>query len=645
MRKCLNWLAEMAVVVRAIHSPAQMEDLKLEARSRIERLVSTLMSTPSQSPFWLSVLSIVACLSLVAESVHADAGDLPTIGSQVKEFTFTDIRYLPRTLSDFGDRTAYVLVFTTLDCPIVKRSLPKLRKLDEAYRDQGVQFVAINVGPSDAVVDVASQAVQADLGFPFAKDFKGEVVAAVGATRTPECVVLDSQRRLRYRGCIDSEFRLGGVRPDVGREDLREAIEDVLAGREVRVEQTPVDGCLITKPRRPQPRDLTYYRDIAPLMRAHCQACHQADSAAPFSLLTLEEVDAHAAMIAEVVTQRRMPPWHAASAHGQFANNLSLSSDDIATIVDWATGDRIAGDPADAPPPLEPRESEWRIGEPDLIVRLPAPQKIPAEGYIPYRYVVLPYVFLRDTWIQKVEINPGNDAVVHHCNMGFASVSDLGGEGFSAEKNFITGFVPGGDPMVLDSGIGFCIPAGSVVGLQIHYVTTGEETTDQTAVGFVFAKETIQKRLRHFQCHTGRFAIPPGASHYEVKAGTKTFQHDATGLGMFCHMHLRGKDMTFVANFPDGRRETLLSVPNYNFEWQSSYRWPIDAMKFPKGTGIDCTAHYDNSSFNPYNPDPKATVREGSQTYQEMMYGFLFFTHDDEALNLTVNPKSGHVVK
>jgi peroxiredoxin len=595
-------------------------------------------------PLSLTVLLTAFYLAVASGDLRADANERPAIGTEVKDFTFTDIRYLPRTLSDFGDREAFVLVFTTLDCPIVKRSLPKLRTLDEDYRDQGVQFVVVNVGPSDTVVDIANQAVQANLGFPFAKDFTGEVVAAVGATRTPECVVIDSQRRLRYRGRIDSEFRLGGVRPDPGRQDLREAIDDVLAERDVRVTATPVDGCLITEPRQPQKRDLTYYRDVAPLMKKHCQQCHQADSAAPFSLLTLADVDTHSAMIAEVVTQRRMPPWHAASEQGHFANNLSLSGNDIATIVDWAKGDRIAGDPVDAPPPIAPRDSEWRIGEPDLIVRLPAPQKIPAEGYIPYRYAVLPHVFLRDTWVQKVEINPGNDAVVHHCNMGFASVKDLGSEGFQAEKNFVTGFVPGGDPMVLDSGIGFCIPAGSVVGLQIHYVTTGEETTDQTAVGFVFAKETIQKQLRHFQCHTSKIAIPPGASHHEVKA-KRTFEHDATGLGMFCHMHLRGKDMTFVANFPDGRRETLLAVSNYNFEWQSSYRWPVDAAKFPKGTGIDCTAHYDNSAFNPYNPDPTATVREGAQTYQEMMYGFLFFTHDDEALNLKINPQTGLVVK
>ena len=596
----------------------------------------------------LTVLFLCANL-MNAIAVNGDETDSQSaqridIGATVKEISFTDIRYLPRSLSEFGERKAFVLVFTTLDCPIVRRSLPTLRRLDEEFRIQGVQFVGINVGPLDSLVDVAGQAVKADLGFPVGKDFTGGVVRALGIRRTPECVVLDAAMQLRYRGRIDSAFRLTGVQSNPGREDLREAIEDVVAGRDVRVAATPVDGCLITEVRKPQSRNLNYYEHVAPLMTRHCQSCHQPDSAGPFSLLTLDDVNSHAAMIAEVVTQRRMPPWHAASEYGHFVNDPGLSTEEINTIVDWASGDRIAGDSSLAPPLLKARESDWLIGEPDLVVQIPVAIEVPAEGVVPYQYALLPYVFLKDTWVQKIEINPGNDAVVHHCNMGFAKLTDLRREEFHPERNFITGYVPGGDPMVLDSGIGFCIPAGSVVGLQLHYVANGEATTDQTSVGFVFAKERIQKQIQHFQCHTSRFAIPPGDGHHKV-AASREFRFDATGIGMYCHMHVRGKDMRFEATQPDGRQETLLLVPNYNFEWQSSYRWPDNAQKFMEGTRIDCVAHFDNSSFNPFNPDPQATVRHGLQTYEEMMFGFLFFTRDDEALNLAIDPETGHVIE
>jgi hypothetical protein len=175
-------------------------------------------------------------------------------------------------------------------------------------------------------------------------------------------------------------------------------------------------------------------------------------------------------------------------------------------------------------------------------------------------------------------------------------------------------------------------------------VCNGEVTSDQTAVGFVFAKEKIQKQIYHIQCSTSRFEIPPNASHHKVTA-SRTFSFDATGIGMYSHMHLRGKDMTFEAIPANGDRETLLSVPNYNFEWQSAYRWPTGTMRFRQGTRIDCIAHFDNSSFNPFNPDSQATVRHGLQTYDEMMFGFLFFTRDDEELNLEIDASTGHVVR
>jgi hypothetical protein len=215
------------------------------------------------------------------------------------------------------------------------------------------------------------------------------------------------------------------------------------------------------------------------------------------------------------------------------------------------------------------------------------------------------------------------------------------GQKFS-EANFITGQVPGGDALDLKNGLGFKIPALSLLALQVHYVTTGEETTDRLSVGLGFPRETIRKQLRHVQIKNRSLAIPPGAPHHAVTA-SRTLNCDATGVGMFTHMHVRGKDMVFRALRPESEPETLLAVPNYNFDWQMPYVWEPGKMRFPRGTRIECVAHYDNSAFNPYNPDPKATVREGQQTKEEMMYGFFFYTDDAEDLNLSIDPKTGHV--
>jgi len=561
------------------------------------------------------------------------------VGDQVGDFTFKDIRYSPRQLKDLGEKKAYVLIFTTLDCPVVLRYLPRLRELDLAYRDQGVQFVAVNVGPSDDLREIAYQAIEADAEFPFVKDFDGSVVAALGATRAAEVVVLDAQRRIRYRGHVDDQFRLGGERPQAGREDLKLALDDLLAGREVAVAETAVDGCLInTSKQRPRNENVTFAEHVAPLLQKHCQDCHHSGAPeAPFGLTSYQDAADHAAMIAETVQEQRMPPWYGSKQHGTFTNVRGMTADERAVILDWVRADCPQGDMSKAPKDRVFAESKWKIGEPDLVLKTPL-QKIPATGYIDYRYVILPHRFEKDTWVQGVQILPENAQAMHHCNMAFIRAGEK-----PSGQNFITGQVPGGDPMLLDNHVGFMIPANALLVLQIHYVTLGHETTDQISVGLRYAREVIQKNLKHRQVTNLTFKVPPQAPHYKVEAAYE-MPADMTGYGMFSHMHLRGKDMTFRAILPDGKAETLLVVPNYNFNWQQAYRWPEGKVKFPKGTKLEVVAHFDNSQFNPYNPDPNKAVEEGQQTFQEMMYGFVFFTEDGQQLNLRIDPKTGHVL-
>lgn len=589
-----------------------------------------------------AITLVIVCVTAPSKAATKETAEAKpvAIGQKVANFTFKDLRYLPRTIDEFGEDTkAYVLVFTTLDCPLVQRYLPRIKELDEQYRDQGVQFISINVGPKDSIVEAAYQGLKIDAEFPFCKDFDGDCVRALGVTRTPEVVVIDAQKRLRFRGRIDSQYRLGGVKPNRGREDLKEAIEDVLAGRDVRVAETPVDGCLITFQDVPTlDYTVTFAEHIAPILQQHCQECHHENTSAPFNLLTYEDVSSQGEMIAEVVREKRMPPCYSAAEHGTFINHREMTAEEIARVINWVNSGMKQGDPSKAPRPIEFSSSKWRIDEPDLVVTVKKPIEIQASGYIPYKYAILPHMFQEDTWVQQVEILPSNRAAQHHCNMAYVP---LGGDWSKA--TFVTGQVPGGDAMILGEGMAVKIPKGSVLVLQIHYVSIGEETNDQTSVGFVFAKEKIQKELHNFTVADFQFTIPPGASHHQVRA-TRTFDVNASVLGLFAHMHLRGKDMTFKAHYGDGTDETLLVVPNYSFDWQMAYRYASGAKKFPKGTEIECVAHFDNSAFNPYNPDPTDTVKYGPQTYHEMMFGFVFYTDDDEELNLDVDPNTGHAI-
>lgn len=585
----------------------------------------------------LLILPLVAAAGALLLVKSAPADTEPKIGGKVPDLTFKDTRYLPRSLDDFENKKAFVLAFTSTGCPLVGRYLPVLHRLEKDYRDKGVQFLAVNVGADDSITAMASQAVEHEMEFPFVKDFDAKCARALGVTRTPEVVVLDAERRLRYRGRIDDQHRLSGSRAKATRHDLKEAIDALLAGREVTLKETPTDGCLITRQTFHKPEGtVTFAEHVAPLLQKHCQDCHRPAGSAPFSLVTHRQMTARSDMIAEVVSEGRMPPWYASPDHGTFINKRGLLPTERDLLLHWLKSGMPMGDEAKLPKPRLDvvKPSKWQIGEPDKVLTAPE-HELPAQGDVEYKYVALPHVFLQDTWLQGVQILPSNPRAVHHCNMAYGSVA-----GGVKKSHFITGFVPGNGPMFLEEGLGFRLPAGSALFLEIHYVTSGKPEKCTLSVGLKYVGGTLKKQLHHVFLEHTRFTIPPGAPGHRV-AVTEALSHDAIGIGLFVHMHLRGRDMSFRAHYPDGSSEMLLIVPNYSFDWQMPYVFEKGKKRFPKGTRIECVAHYDNSAFHPFNPNPAATVRYGRQTRDEMFNGFLFYTDAGEELNLELDAKTG----
>ena len=585
---------------------------------------------------WLILLAMLSTFNSAFGTERS-----PVIGEAIGELRFKDIRGVQRSLADLGKKRAYVFVFTTTQCPLVKRTLPKLTELDTKFGPHDVQFVAVNVGAEDTIRDMASQAIEFDCSFPFVKDTDLSCVKRLGIERTPEVAVLDAERRLVYRGRVDDQLRLGGTKPEPTRRDLEEALRELLDGKPVSVATTTVDGCAITAPEPFDPKQPapTFHKEVAPILNRRCVNCHRPGTAAPFALLEFKDAAANAEMIAEVVTDQRMPPWYANPKHGKFQNDPSLSRDERDTLVRWVRTGRAAGDPNDAPPTPQFEDSKWRIGEPDLVISMLLEDSIPATGYVPYRHVLLPHVFLADTWLEGVEIRPDNPAVVHHCNMAYVTKDGVGIE------TFITGHVPGGQPLDLarfKNGVAYFVPQFAGLGLQIHYTTTGKPEKCRISVGLRFPRRVVEKKLHHFLLDPHRIQIPPGHGAYAMRS-SRTLDHDITLLGLFTHMHVRGKDMTFFADVPGQPRETLLQIPNYNFGWQLGYEIEPGTKRFPKGTKVEAIAHFDNSAFNPYNPDPKRTVPYGQQSYDEMFNGYVFYVVDDEKLNITVDPKTGRM--
>lgn len=374
----------------------------------------------------------------------------------------------------------------------------------------------------------------------------------------------------------------------------------------------------------------TFTRDVAPILFNRCVDCHRPGEIAPMSLLSYQEVRPWAKSIRQRVVERSMPPWSADPHVGKFSNNPSLSQKEIDAIVSWVDAGAPKGDDKDMPPTPKFVEG-WTIGRPDVVLAMQEEYAVPADGTVPYLYFTIPTNFKEDKWIQAMEIRPGNRSVVHHV-IAFVQEAGAsagrGGRGGEGGRGQLGGITPNKSGVVFAPGTARLIKAGSSVVFQMHYTTNGQATTDRTSIGLVFSKEPPNKTLVTGSAMNVRFAIPPGDNNYEVKSST-TFKEDVHLATFMPHMHFRGKDFTYTAVYPDGRSEVVLRVPKYDFNWQLTYVLE-KPLALPKGTRLDCVAHFDNSTKNKFNPDPTKEVRWGDQTWEEMMIGWFTFTRDAE---------------
>jgi len=363
----------------------------------------------------------------------------------------------------------------------------------------------------------------------------------------------------------------------------------------------------------------TFSRDVAPIVFKNCISCHRNGEIAPMSLMNYKEVRPWARAIREKVATRDMPPWHADPKYGEWRNDRRMSQADVDTIVKWVDGGAKEGDPKDLPP-SPTFASGWQIGQPDQIFYMPEEFTVPAQGTVPYTYFTVPTNFKEDRYIEALEARAGDLSVVHHIVI---YVREPGNEQ-PKRRDIGTGLLgalsPGMTPFRSSPGTAKLIKAGSNLVFQMHYTPSGKVTKDRSMVGLIYSKKPVDKAITTTAAYDMRFAIPANAKNYEVKASYE-FDEDSEIVSFSPHMHLRGKDFLYRAIYPDGRSEVLLSVPEYDFNWQVYY-YPKKSLKMPKGTKIEAIAHFDNSTGNPMNPDPNKVVRFGEQTWEEMMNGF-----------------------
>jgi mono/diheme cytochrome c family protein len=370
---------------------------------------------------------------------------------------------------------------------------------------------------------------------------------------------------------------------------------------------------------------VTFTKDVAPVLYNRCVECHRPGEVAPMSFLTYQDVRPWAKSIREKVSDRTMPPWLADPRYGHFENDRRLSQKEIDTIAAWVGAGAPKGDDKDMPPTPKFVEG-WSIGQPDLVLSMQEEFSVPADGVVPYKYFTVPTNLTEDKWVQAVELRPGNRSVVHHI---IAFVLEPGEKpGPEGTRNVLGGTAPGDPPNRYPAGTAKLLKAGSKLIFQMHYTPNGEAAKDRSVVGITYSKEPVKKTAMTGAAMNTRFAIPPGNSNFEVKS-TWTAKEDVHIATLMPHMHVRGKDFTFTAVYPDGRSEIILYVPRYDFNWQLGYKFK-EPLALPKGSRIDCVAHFDNSTHNKYNPDPAKEVRWGDQTWEEMMIGWFTYTRDGE---------------
>src|SRR5436190_6800000 len=399
---------------------------------------------------------------------------------------------------------------------------------------------------------------------------------------------------------------------------------------------------------------ITFHKNVEAILQRNCQTCHRPGQVAPMSFLTYSSVRPWAKAMKAAVVTRKMPPWFADPQYGHFSNDRSLPQSEIDTIVKWVDSGAPEGNPADAPAAIHWPENNWQI-QPDVIVDV-RPFKVPANGLVEWTNITIPNPFKKDTWVAAILVRPDNVAVTHHIGVLFKPHSadtaynvprwtdkkrDESGNEFPRYRTpqqpqqlanlslavaIEASYVPGmhfSDYSLYESGK--LIPADVDLDIQVHYTPNGSEVIDHPQIGFVLAKKDPKYRYISYAISAPQdadtFAIPPNNPNWESPVAEAVFEEDAQLVWFSPHMHVRGKDMTYRLEYPDGRKEIILNVPHYDFNWQLGYELATP-INVPKGTRFVATAHYDNSPNNKFNPDPGRTVYYGNQTWEEMMQPF-----------------------
>lgn len=596
------------------------------------------------------ILLLCSALLILGPTHRAKADDTPPDSETRLSIPLVDLQGTVHELGQNDKGLVRVFVFLSTECPVSNSYLQPLSKLHQTIDTEKVQLFGVVTDATVKRAEAAQHFEEFKLAIPVLFDPSGHLATELKPTHVPEAFVLNASDSLVYHGAIDDAWgSVGRRRSKPSKHYLADAISAILRGSPIATAKTKPVGCLFESfSGGSDDAAVTFNRDIAPIIYSRCLNCHRDGQVAPFALESYEQAAKRADWIVSVTEDRIMPPWIPYPGHRKFVGERWLTKLELSLLKRWAESGRARGDEADLPPKPEFAEG-WRLGKPDLILRMPKPFTVYANGPDLFQNFVIPVDIPSDRMVAAIEFHPGNKRVVHHSVLFLDSngaarkldeatpepgYSNFGGPGF-APTGALGGWSVGNTPRRLPNGMGRYLKKGSDLVMQIHYHPTGKEEVDQSEVGLYFIKKPVEETLKEPAKLVGsiwmanyEMDIPAGASNYS-RTTTYTLPKDVIMVGVVPHMHLLGKSMKVTATLPanEGAIETtLIDIRNWNYNWQDEYYFERP-FKLPAGTRLTVDAIFDNSADNPMNPtSPPKRVTWGEETDDEMLFCFFLLS-------------------
>jgi len=561
------------------------------------------------------------------------------IPTPIDNFRLTDHLGISHELFYYNDADVIAIMVHGNGCPIVQNSLVDFLELQRKFNMKNIKLFFINSNLQDNRESIAENANKWKINIPILIDDDQLIGRSLNLKRTAEVLIIDPKKReIVYRGALSDRVHYDGKKDIAENSFAEDALKAFFSGKRIINHHYENQGCLINFPEQKVDtlKNISYVDDVAPILIKKCFHCHNDNGIGPWSMSNFNMIKGFSPMIREVIRLKRMPPWDADPEIGNWSNDFSLTSDEKRILVNWIEMGSPRGGGIDPLENMSPPENTWKKGVPDLILNVPK-FDIPANGNLPYRYVQIDNPLDHDVWVTAADVKIGDPKAIHHLYAGFSNPDSIRSNDQRTRDNFLVAWSPGSDLGEMPDGVGVLLGKDDKIFLEMHYVTYGKKSSDITKIGLYFSDSPPEKIMRYTDIRDEYMEIPANVTNFPISS-YHVFDYDAHLLMLTPHSHYRGKSSKFTLLYPDGNKEVILSVPDYDYNWQLTYHFDTPKA-VPAGSILHYQTVFDNSKFNKNNPDPNKIIYWGEQLENEMHYAPITFLWDDETPdNLIHNP-------